>query len=224
MTFNGGKQLHIFKISDNIYQNDFFSDESKEAFEKGIYYIKIDGSNGYFQDGLLYERYDDRKGKLNPNELPEGYMTIPNGENSSYYEKHKYYYKLLNKNVTEKKLKKMYNNLYSQVEDSMKNGSIEYIGPKYQATPGFTKDLFVFHRNLTIEISPQIRTYESLKEYLLSGVMEGVVIEHKGKYWKIRANVFDKNCKYERFKKAWLNRLKGRENTDEENVLLEENT
>ena len=47
-------------------------------------------------------------------------------------------------------------------------------------------------------------------------------IEHKGKYWKIRSNVFDKKCKFERYKKAWAKQQKNKTLTEAEEVLLQD--
>ena len=59
---------------------------------------------------------------------------------------------------------------------------------------------FVFHRDQGFNVTFE-RTYENVREYLLNSFIEGFVIEYEGKCWKIRSNVFDKNCKYEQLKK-----------------------
>lgn len=226
MGFNGGKMYHIFKIVNNLYINEFHSEEAKQAFLKGTFYIKVDGANGYHLDGVLYERYDDRKGKLDPDNLPEGIICIPEGNNPSKYEGHSYYYSKLDKNTSSKKLKKLYTQLYDKLdEEEEKNGTIELVGPNFQQTPGFTENMIINHTTLYFEF-PHERTFENVKKFLLDGFEEGIVIEHKGKYWKIRANVFDtpgnKKCKYERYKKAWMKSQKNKTLTEEEEKLLEE--
>lgn len=217
--FNGGKQYHIFKLIDNQYINEFASDETKEAFENGTFYNKIDGSNGYYKDGVLYERYDDRKKKIIPDNLPEGIIELPAGINPSVYEDHHYYYKKMDKNIDSKKLKIIYEKLYDQV-DGKKNGSVEFIGPNFQMTPGFSENIVQFHKELKID-PPNDRSFESIREFLLSRYEEGVIIEYKGRYWKIRGNVFDKNCLFEKLKKSWIKQQKKKELTNEEQKILE---
>lgn len=221
MTFNGGKQLHIFNIVDNYYVNEFVSEETKDAFENGIFYDKIDGANGYCLDGVLYERYDDRNGKINPKNLPEDMMIMPNGQNPISYENHRYYYKVMNRNTDSKKLKKVYDILYNQSNELNKNGSVEFIGPNFQATPGYTVNMVKFHTDLIID-GPDNRTFEGIRSFLLNRYSEGVVIEHKGRFWKIRANVFDNNCKYEKLKKIWIKHVKKNKLTEEEQTILDD--
>lgn len=84
--FNSGKMSHIFQIRDNLYLPDFTNDEAKKALENGRFFYKIDGQNGAIikeenGDLLLVTRYDDKKGKLNPLELPKGYLSLSEGNN-----------------------------------------------------------------------------------------------------------------------------------------------
>lgn len=223
MSFNGGKQYHIFKIKNNIYIDVFSSDESQEAFKNGTFYTKLDGANGYHLNGVLYERYDDRKCNFDPDNLPEEMMNIPRGENVSIYEGHHYYYSKLDQMKANKRMKKVYDKLYSQIE-GMKNGSVEFVGPNFQMTPKYTKNTVVSHQTLSFDFPRQNRSFKNIKDYLLIGYEEGIVIEYKGKYWKIRANVYDKKCRFEMFKRSWINWKKGKGVTEDEKKLIEKLT
>jgi len=220
MSFNGGKQYHIFNIQDNIYKDEFTSEESKEAFENGIFYTKIDGANGYHLDGILYERYDDKKNILDPNNLPDGIINIPVGENPCIYEGHHYYYSKMDSKTTNKKLKKVYEDLYYQLNTKKeKNGSVEFVGPNFQLTPRYNNNKYIFHQSLSLNLNFN-RNFKNIKNYLNTVVEEGVVIEYKGKYWKIRSNLYDNNCKFDKLKKSWINWKKGKSLKIEEIKLL----
>lgn len=197
------------------YTPNYTSDEAKEAlnnFEK--IYMKIDGSCGALirtKDGWrIYNRFDDSKNKFK-GEVPEGYIALPQGGNSDRYEGHRYYLRLLAVPVPPEggKLKgedAFVYLLYQRVFELEKNGeltnlpdfnSIELVGKNFNNTPGVVGNGIVLHSEQTIELPTQERP-KSPEEWLkfLSTVfqpkesdicMEGVVLEYRGKWWKIRA-------------------------------------
>jgi hypothetical protein len=226
MAFNGGKMMHIFEIKDNLYTPQFYSPEAKEALENGHVYIKIDGSNALLKntDGVwsLYSRYDDTRGRftdLEESKLPEDIITLPDGKNISTYDSgskhHSYFYKLRKRPLdTDKgKLAKLNRTLYKiidgeEMQDFLSASgtvwlTVELVGKKFNATPGVREMCGIApHKSQTVSIQNQDRTYQGMKELLLSSTVEGYVIEWKGVFWKIRSNCFDKNCTFEVAKKT----------------------
>jgi hypothetical protein len=53
-----------------------------------------------------------------------------------------------------------------------------------------------------------------MRSQLLRGWDEGLVIEHAGTYWKVRANCFDKACNFERLKRASATKPASRNEAD----------
>ncbi len=236
--FNGGKIEQIFENDPetNTYNGNFTNDDARDAFLYGKYFVKVDGSNGMlvrqsFLEGLqtlkytlkyrwvLFQRYDDKKGKLDPDNLPKNIISLPIGGNPSVYNNHRYYYKLMapsnipDESLRPKKKQKLINDsLYSEIEHSkhvlenmnQKFISVELIGKKFQKTPGVNVDCEIaLHQQQTIDIPEEYRTFEGMKHFLLDEFLgEGLIVSHNGKYWKIRANCFDKNCNFEKWKKG----------------------
>lgn len=143
MSFNGGKQGHIFKTekdasggdSDNAmtYIAEWNCPESKEAMfalRTGHAQArrKIDGSCGAIirgPDGRwnIYQRFDDKKNRFkNGTEIPVGYIHLPDGENTKVYSyqaehtHHRYYFKLLDRVQKSKGEQSIVNSLYSVVD------------------------------------------------------------------------------------------------------------
>jgi hypothetical protein len=212
MTFNGGKMLHIFKLTSNLYVDEFFNDAAKDALHNGKYYVKVDGVNHMvLKNGTnieLYARYDDKKGKIDPQNLPYGVMALCDGANPSEYKslcQHHYYYKSC-QDITGK-MGKIYATLYKKIYTYFKEKpdghySIEVVGKKFQKTPGITSDAEIcVHNDQLLDI--KFQSYDNAKKYLLNDVcIEGVVIEHNGLYWKIRSNCFHKDNPYEKILKS----------------------
>lgn len=220
--FNGGKMMHIFTISNNLYTPNFYSNEAKEALENGRFFVKIDGSNALLKkvDGVwyLYSRYDDGKRKINRDVLPSNTILLPEGKNIDQYnsgnKEHAYFYQLRSRPLPEDKgkLAKINRNLYRIVDEEMKGFleelkedyiTVELVGQKFNATPGVMAQCGIApHSSQTIDVEKQFRTFIGMKDYLLNQkCIEGLVIEWKGVYWKIRSNCFDKRCNFECVKK-----------------------
>jgi hypothetical protein len=145
-SFNGGKQMHIFKTEgsgdpDNSlkYLCEYTCEEAKQALEGLVYGTstakrKIDGSCGLIQrsNGVwtIYQRYDDKKNKISSEEhLPENYINLPKGENPDTYKSdyrnrhnnenplHHYYFKRIERNPPSVGEKKISDSVYSIVDN-----------------------------------------------------------------------------------------------------------
>jgi len=219
MSFNGGKMQHIFRLEDNLYVKQTESTKAHDALVNGNFYVKIDGSNHLLvkaSDGQwqVYERYDDRKGKLDESKLPEGYISLPDGGNPVLYQskqqKHHYFYKLIPRPAPDAKgkLAKLNSQIYQLLDlkkkflDSLdrKIFTVELVGQKFQKTPGVDAPVDIaIHFMQTVEVSIE-RTFDALKNFLEQVCCEGLVVVHQGTFWKVRSNCFDKNHIYEQVK------------------------
>jgi len=236
MSFNNGKMEHIFQIDrkTNLYKKEFTNQTAQKAFLNGTRYIKIDGQSGAIWkrkegDVVLLTRYDDRRNRFK-NGIHDGYISLFDGGNPNTYCGHNYYYKIWERPATTAKNKgqpKILRELYSQL-DSMKNidqllgirkfMSVEYVGEKFQKTLGILGNKFMIHSEQLVEKSSPLgsaKSFEEVKHAICSNVIEGLVIEYEGIYYKIRQNCFTKNGIFEKESKKWkklklANRLSAR--------------
>ena len=211
MEFNGGKMAHIFKLVDNLYVKEFSEEGAESAFLHGRYYVKVDGANHMIiknsdDEVELYARYD-----VGEREMPATCIPIPAGKNGMTYvsrqKTHTYYYKPTR--YIEGKLAKVYDILQRAAADYVNDKppghySVEVVGRKFQNTPGVDCDgALAVHSQQTISVDQELRTFTNIRRYLLEAVcIEGVVVEHEGRFWKIRSNCFDKDCLFEKVKRG----------------------
>lgn len=219
--FNGGKMQHVFMFENSQYKDTFTSNEAKEAFQNGKYYVKIDGSNGMIMktnDGNLlpYTRYDIR-GKHGEIKVAEGVENILEGMNPSQYGNHNYFYKLVDKNARKKQGKintKMYDLLETHqdhINDIIPETgrlSIEWVGNKFNKTPAINVDVaFCIHheQEYSFQDDTKPQNFQEMRNYLLNNIsVEGFVLSHNGKFWKIRSNMFDRDCKFSKRITDWV--------------------
>ena len=87
--------------------------------------------------------------------------------------------------------------------------TVEYIGEKFQLTPGINDVAIAVHSEQEIELPEDVsRTFDGMKQFLEYLCCEGVIIEYKGVYWKIRQNVFTKKGSFELACKKWREQYK----------------
>lgn len=230
--FNGGKQGHVFGIGDeNLYTGQCASEETAKilADPQTVFFWKIDGSNMCIfmdaaEDGTheltLYQRYDDKKGKVTPQDLESGkYRVLAEGPNPSKYNNHVYYYTPVPKPddpSLSKKQRKMSTALYDAVNRSRDmveklcetHGfcTVEAVGRKFNKTPEVSDiDFGLAPHELQIADVPQeARTFEGIRDLLLKEyAVEGVVLRSvDGKCLKIRSNCMSKKDPFTEFKKT----------------------
>jgi hypothetical protein len=218
-SFNGGKMVHIFEFDNEtkLYAPHVASKSASEALENGRLFYKIDGSNGM----ILIDRDDnDDNGSTSSNTLlafqrldtrgrpvPDHCTPLPNGNNADVYEGHSYCYEPILSDVPGKKSKKRNEAMLAVVQkhaDHLSSlgrdaVSIEWVGQKFNKTPGVPQDVAIaIHSEQICEEQPIDRSYEGVRSFLL-GVdppIEGLVIEFQGTYWKVRADCFDRKCPF----------------------------
>ena len=160
---------------------------------------------------VAFQRLDIR-GKQTP---PPHCISLPAGRNMDTYDGHSYYYEPIRLDVAGKKAKKRNQEMIQIMEDhadyllqimddtGTNFVSIEWVGTKFNKTPGVAHDVaMILHQDQLCDESME-RSYEGIKSYLLgynawSGhpPVEGLVIEHNGVYWKLRADCFDRKCPF----------------------------
>lgn len=211
MSFNGGKMIHLFDFADqNNYSDRYVVENADQILNNGRWFIKIDGSNGHLilnSDGSydIYQRYDDRKNTIDPENLPDGIVNLPSGSNSNCYtskeQKHNYYYKKMNRPSDDEKNKdaKMRRKLYAIVDLAQKEGriaanriSVELCGKNFNRTPGVPDVGIAVHSEQTFDCKSD-NYYTYFCELFSETCMEGVIVEHNGTYYKIRAEFFPNN-------------------------------
>lgn len=205
---------HIFKTDENHRYIPYpQSKEAEEALAEGTFYVKIDGSNGCLfreEDGkwTLYSRYDDKKGRFTNTDLPNTIRELPEGKNSSKYQSneqtHSYYYVLRPRPSEDQrgKLAKIDRELYRIIDsnreylDSLecKFITVELVGQKFGKTLGVEADCDIaIHSDQKILIFD--RSFYGIRETCTDFFIEGLVVEHRGKWWKVRWDGFE-GCSY----------------------------
>jgi len=218
--FNCGKMLHIFKTEKGdkdgddamSYTPEWLSPEAEQVMA-GLFsaetkvYRKIDGSCGAIIRGLdgswtIYQRYDDKKGKIEEKELVTGeYIPLPEGEN----ERRRYYLRRIDRKQQGKNLQKMADELYRILDRygrslSSDYYSVELVGKNFNATPNVEGLSFALHCDQEIHPEfPRMTTPEEwliwLKDFFSHHRDEGLILVHRGKYWKIHGYKFNPNKK-----------------------------
>lgn len=138
---------------------------------EGTATVKIDGSCCAIINGVLYKRYDAKKGK-NP---PAG--AIPCCEPDPVTGHWPHWVKVDNGNPGDKWFIEAYKcKEWSLDGQPLDDGTYEAIGTHFQGNPyGYTIDVLVRHGEATIEVE---RTFDGIKEYLRTHTIEGIV------FWK----------------------------------------
>jgi hypothetical protein len=222
MAFNGGKQGHIWKTEEKdgdiakFYIAEWSCPEAQEAMKslptgQAKIYRKIDGSCGAIirgEDGKwnIYQRYDDKKDKFK-NGIPEGYIALPDGENTKVYSyqeghhtHHHYYFRLINrvqKSKGEQAIAKSLYNIMDNPELKLEKDyySVELVGPNFNSTPGVDKNGICLHEAQIPDVYvPSFDTPEQwfvwMEYYFKNYRDEGLIVCHNGRYWKIHGYKF----------------------------------
>jgi len=228
-SIQGGKLNHMFNYSnvsgENFYtKNDFVSDEAKEAFHNGKWTIKFHGSNGFIikDNGKLelWERRDIKN--KNIDEINEVCINIDSINNSEHYKKtilpseynsnekkHKYIFVKVDEKS--KKGKVLYCRMLKLLENTKTMyQSIEYVGKKIQGNEkqfnwGTNENKnygIVFHSSVESIITEN--NFDKIIEIAKKWRIEGWVIYHEGKAWKVRTNmlVSSSECAFDKKKET----------------------
>ena len=154
-------------------KNEYTNEKCKEAVEKGIPTLKIDGSCCAIINGELYKRYDCKKGR----NAPEG--AIPCCEPDEITGHHPHWVKCKEDDPADKWFfaacqNVLEHNFKNPEKYRMPDHTYEAIGPHFQGNPyNLEKDFLSMHG--TQEIILKDRTFETIKEYLSENYIEGIV-------------------------------------------------
>lgn len=147
--------------------------ENQWVFDgEGIPTRKYDGTACAVIDGLLYKRYDVKKGR----KVPDG--AIPCQEADEITGHHPHWLLCSHNEASDKYFFEGYNSLaeLGKVED----GTYELIGEKVQGNPEKIKEHHLIKHGITVLKLPALE-FEALKQYLVNpeNDIEGIVFHHK---------------------------------------------
>ena len=151
-----------------------------------------------------YKRFDAR-GKP----PPERCVPLPVANNPDAYPGHTLFYEPMPIDCDSKGQRKI-NKVVSQIVNDHKNHildvagegcsylSVEWVGRKFNKTPGVPHDVAMAIHAEQVCNEDIERTYDGFRSFLLESdsPIEGLVVEFKGTFWKIRADCFDRKCPF----------------------------
>lgn len=148
---------------------------------EGIATRKWDGTPVLVKEGKLYKRYD-RKFNSKTNE----YKPAPNGwtpcQDPDPITKHWTGWMP----VGEANDDKWFNEAWSKIASPLPDGTYELIGPQINGNAEHVPDL-MFHKHGDVTFDIPIRTYDTLKQFLIDHDIEGIVFHHPdGRMAKIK--------------------------------------
>ena len=224
MSWNGGKIESIFKFEKNKYLDEltFISEEAKDAFYYGKWYLKVHGSCCAIdtKTGIPYQRVN-----LPNKEMPKNNMILNNGSQPSVLFKdekctHSYSWEPFKKpEEGSKKQKKLLDKVWEKSMNFIKDKEfdtslvlVEFCGLKFQQTPGINDDIVIVEHlkqefNTTLNDGIDIRDPILVKKYLSEHAIEGFICCNKdtNKRFKIRSNMMNtEKCLHELFHKHWI--------------------
>lgn len=146
---------------------------------EGFATVKIDGTSCLVRDGKLFKRYDAKQGKQPPAEFEPAQEPDPvTGHYPGWLP------------VSDKPEDRWHREAFASYEN-LPNGTYELIGEKIQSNPyGITGHKLIRHGEWLFESEPP-RTFEELKQWFESNVVEGIVWHHpSGDMVKIKRRDF----------------------------------
>lgn len=160
--------------------------ENQWVFDgEGIPTRKYDGTACAVIDGLLYKRYDVKKGR----KVPDG--AIPCQEPDEITGHHPHWLLCSHDEPADKYFFEGYNSLAEL--DKVEDGTYELIGEKVQGNPEKIKGHHLIKHGITVLDLPTLE-FEALKQYLINpeNDIEGIVFHHKtdGRMCKLRKSDF----------------------------------
>lgn len=162
--------------------------ENQWVFDgEGIPTRKYDGTACAIIDGLLYKRYDVKKGR----KVPDG--AIPCQEPDAITGHWPHWVLCDNDKAEDKYFFEGYDSLAMVNLQKPANGTYELIGEKVQGNPEKIKGHHLIKHGIAILNLPALE-FEALKQYLINpeNDIEGIVFHHKadGRMCKIRKSDF----------------------------------
>lgn len=158
-------------LFERVYENhkivdikDIITPGCEEAFKNGAATIKFDGSCCAIRNGIFYKRFDAKKGR----KIPEGAIPCCNPDPVTGHWPH---WILLDREKPEDKwFWKAFDNTAIVENDA----TYEAIGPHFQGNP-YNLEFDILVRHGVRNCAELERTFESVKEYLKTHEIEGLV-------------------------------------------------
>lgn len=160
---------------------EYTDDLCREAVERGVATLKLDGAACAIIEGNFYRRYDAKKGKT----PPEGAIECSPPDPKTGH--HPFWIPVSEDNPSDKWFREAYknaprpreiiydekSNLLLPVSYPLPNGTFEAIGPHFQGNPyGLEQDILVPHGKLMVYLEP---SFEGIKQWLEENEEEGIV-------------------------------------------------
>lgn len=151
--------------------DDFTSPQTMDAFLNGVPTVKIDGACCAIIEGILYKRYDAKKGKR----PPEGALPCCDPDPVTGHWPH--WVKVDGSKPSDKWFCEAFNNTFDYAIAKkllpLKDGTYEAAGPHFQNNPhGLPCDILLKHGEIGVEVD---RTFEGVKLFLEENEIEGLV-------------------------------------------------
>lgn len=139
----------------------------EEAFLNGKATIKFDGSCCAIINGVLYKRYDCKKGKT----PPEGAIPCCDPDPVTGHWPH--WVKCDDENPADKWFIEAFNNTFMSYKLKGVDRTFEAVGPHFQGNPyKFNKDILMVHGEIEEYVK---RDFDSIRSYLENNAVEGIV-------------------------------------------------
>lgn len=140
---------------------------------EGVATRKWDGTCTLIEDGIIFRRYDCKKGKIPPNGfIPTQEPDPVTGHWPGWVKLDKY-----NPTGDEKFFCEGYVNTFGSLDVIPENGTYELCGPKINSNPeNFEKHIFIKHGVDILEVA---RNFDGIREFLKENTIEGIVF-HRG--------------------------------------------
>lgn len=139
----------------------------EEAFLNGKATIKFDGSCCTIINGVLYKRYDCKKGKT----PPEGAIPCCDPDPVTGHWPH--WVKCDDENPADKWFIEAFNNTFMSYKLKGVDRTFEAVGPHFQGNPyKFNKDILMVHGEIEEYVK---RDFDSIRSYLENNAVEGIV-------------------------------------------------
>lgn len=139
----------------------------EEAFKNGIATVKIDGACCAIIDGKFYKRYDAKKGR----KPPEGAIPCCDPDPATGHWPH--WVEINRNDPVDKWFAAALLNTEACYGKVLIDGTYEAVGPHFRGNPySLEKDILVRHGSDIAEVQ---RDFESVKEYLRTTKIEGLV-------------------------------------------------
>ena len=226
--WNGGKISSMFVYKNNKYNDnlEFTSNEAKEAFYNGKWFLKVHGSCCAIDivNKIPYQRVNLPNKSIPPCNIKLEKGCQPTVLIKDGKETHNYSWQPFEEpNKIQKLKKRNYLDEIWKLTEAFSNEKcktssndfilVEFCGLKFQKTPNINKNIVIVEHlkqefNPVLKDGTNIRCPILVKKYLSEHAIEGFICSHpvSNKRFKIRSNMFsgEKLCLHDQLHRYWI--------------------